>query len=56
MTIGLLFGSFVMVAYLTKGEEDQSAVGDALMSLLFAVLIEVVNEVLGLLIDFFTTW
>lgn len=39
VTVGLLCGSFVMVAYLSKGEEDQSAVGDTLLSLVFAILI-----------------
>lgn len=45
-----------MVAYLSKGEEDHSAVGDTLLSLVFAILIEVVNEALTFIIDLFTGW
>lgn len=38
-SVVFLFGSFVMIVYLTKSEEDRNEVGDALMSLVFAISI-----------------
>lgn len=56
VTIVLLFASFVMIVFLSKGEKDQDEIGDIFMSLFFAALIEIVNEALTFAIDWFTKW
>lgn len=55
-SIVILLGSFVLIGFLSKNEEDRDTVGDILMSVLFAVLIEVVNTIFVVVISNLTKW
>ena len=46
----------MLIGFLSKNEEDRDTVGDILMSVLFAVLIEVVNTIFVVVISNLTKW